>query len=351
VKKNDKWYGYWVVIGISALLAGLTILLIFFYISFNNKLKITEDDVTYHKHYAMITEESSADLWQSIYKSAESEGKRTDAYVDMLSENFTNDYTTKELMEIAIASKVDGIILSANESDEITELINKAFEAGIPVVTVYSDNTHSDRLSFVGIGNYNLGNEYANLIVSAVDEGKYTGDEINVAILVDARAEDFGQNVLYAAIQDVIAKNNEANDGSHPPINVELVAVDATNNFSVEASVRSMFLNSSINLPDIVVCLNEISTTCVYQAAVDYNDVGLVTILGYYDSEAILKGISRDVIYATISIDTKEMGQYCVDALNEYYIFGNTSQYFSADISIINKGNVDRYMEDRKYEK
>jgi len=351
LKKNDRWYGYWVVIAVSALLVGLSVLLIFFYISFNNKLKITEDDTEYERHYAMITEESSADLWQSIYKSAEAEGKKTDAYVDMLSDNFTNDYSTRELMEIAIASKVDGIILFANESDEITELINKASAEDIPVITVYSDNTHSDRLSFVGIGNYNLGNEYANLIVSAVDEGKYTGDEIDVAVLVDARAEDFGQNVLYAAIQEVIAKNNETNDGTHPPINVNLVAVDATNSFSVESSVRSMFLNSSKNLPDIVVCLNEIDTTSVYQAVVDYNEVGLVTILGYYDSEAILKGISRDVIYATISIDTKEMGQYCVDALNEYYIFGNTSQYFSADISIINKSNVDKYMEDRNYEK
>jgi len=176
LKKNDRWYGYWVVIAVSALLVGLSVLLIFFYISFNNKLKITEDDTEYERHYAMITEESSADLWQSIYKSAEAEGKKTDAYVDMLSDNFTNDYSTRELMEIAIASKVDGIILFANESDEITELINKASAEDIPVITVYSDNTHSDRLSFVGIGNYNLGNEYANLIVSAVDEGKYTGD-------------------------------------------------------------------------------------------------------------------------------------------------------------------------------
>lgn len=63
-------------------------------------------------------------------------------------------------------------------------------------------------------------------------------------------------------------------------------------------------------LPDIIICLNELSTTCVYQAVVDYNCVGEIAILGYYDTDTILKAIERNVITATISIDTEQMGHF-----------------------------------------
>lgn len=97
-------------------------------------------------------------------------------------------------------------------------------------------------------------------------------------------------------------------------------------------------------LPDIIICLNELNTTCVYQAVVDYNKVGQVNILGYYDSETIINAIDRNVIYATISIDTMQMGRFCVDALTEYNTYGNTSQFFMADIALINKENVALYL-------
>ena len=97
-------------------------------------------------------------------------------------------------------------------------------------------------------------------------------------------------------------------------------------------------------IPDIIICLNELNTTCVYQAVVDYNRVGEVSILGYYDSDTIINAIDRNVIYATVSIDTRQMGEFCIDALREYYELGYTSQYFTADITLIDKNNVDQYL-------
>ena len=94
----------------------------------------------------------------------------------------------------------------------------------------------------------------------------------------------------------------------------------------------------------IIICLNELSTTCVYQAVVDYNCVGEIAILGYYDTDTILKAIERNVITATISIDTEQMGAFCVDALQEYYNYGYTSQYFTADVTVIDQSNVEEYL-------
>lgn len=330
----------WIITGV---LIALTGLLIFFFISYSKTLNISERDETYDKYYAMITSDSESSFWQSVYKSASEAGKERNAYVEMLSTNLSKEYSETELMEIAIASEVDGIIVEANESDEMTELIDRAAEAGIPVVTMFTDNTRTDKLSFVGILNYNLGKEYGNLIAKMANEKLFTGNRIRVTVLIDANSEDSGQNMLSAAIQESVDEENQENSTNHKPIEMSLYPVDTTNNFSVEESVRNLFVSGKNSLPSIVVCLNEIATTSIYQAVVDYNAVGLVNILGYYDSDAILKGIERNVIYATVNIDTQQMGQYCIDALSEYYEYGNTSQYFSADISVIDKENVGEY--------
>ena len=107
-----------------------------------------------------------------------------------------------------------------------------------------------------------------------------------------------------------------------------LVSVDDTNAFSVEESIRDIFMEEE--LPDIIICLNELNTTCVYQAVVDYNKVGEVSILGYYDSETIINAIDRNVIYAKWNIKTNP---------------GNIIDIFNCDDSVLEKyfGIVNRF--------
>ena len=77
----------------------------------------------------------------------------------------------------------------------------------------------------------------------------------------------------------------------------------------------------------------------------DYNQVGEVDVIGYYDSPSTLQAIERQVVYSTVSIDTAQMGKYCVAALDEYNELGNVSEYFSVDVTVINHQNVEKYME------
>ena len=305
---------------------------IFVFRFYMNSLREVTDEKTYSQYYVMITGDRKASFWQSVYQGAYERGLEEDVYVDFLGDNLSQDYTREELMQIAIASGVDGIIVAADESTQMTELINQAGKEGIPVVTLYGDNTQSSRCSFVGVGSYNLGREYGRQVLKIADEKEQTN--MKVAVLVNSYAQDSGQNILCSGIQETIDKEK----GWGKNIELSLVAVDDTNAFSVEESIRDIFMEEE--LPDVIICLNELNTTCVYQAVVDYNKVGQVSILGYYDSDTILNAIDRNVIYATISIDTRQMGSFCMDALTEYNALGYTSQYFTADIELINKDNI-----------
>lgn len=289
----------------------------------------------YENYYVMIVNDRSSEFWKSVYEGAKADGAEHSAYVELLGNNLSMEYTREQLMGIAVRSHVDGIIVEADESDGMTEMIDAAVAEGIPVVTVLGDNTAGERQSFVGVGNYNLGREYGRQVVQLC--GKSTK---NVLILMGSGADGTSQSVLYSGIQETVENEMSIEGGAV----LDMKTVDVQSRFAAEESIRDIFMSSQ-KLPDIIICLDDLSTKCVYQAVVDYNKVGEVDIIGSYDSPSILQAIERQVIYSTVSIDTRQMGNYCVGALNEYNELGNVSEYFSVDVTVINYQNVQKYME------
>src|SRR6266849_744579 len=74
----------------------------------------------------------------------------------------------KESLESFITQRVDGIAISVLNADFLTSTIDRAVEAGIPVVTWDSDAPRSKRLAFYGVDDYKsgqiMGEEAARLL-------------------------------------------------------------------------------------------------------------------------------------------------------------------------------------------
>ena len=74
----------------------------------------------------------------------------------------------KEVLESMIAQKYDGIAISVLNADLLTGTIDKAMDAGIPVITWDSDAPKSKRLGFYGVDDYKsgtiMGEETAKLL-------------------------------------------------------------------------------------------------------------------------------------------------------------------------------------------
>ena len=206
----------------------------------------------------------------------------------------------------------------------------------------------------MGINNYSFGNEYGNLILKAATEIRsYTPsaeeddqeeaasqDTVHVLILLDGQSADTSQNIVYAAVRENI---DAAGDAAQKLI-IDTERINAPSVFRMEERIRDIVQNTE-NLPDIIVCLNEQNTASVYQTLVDQNKVGQIYVIGYFDSEAILRGIEKKGIYATVTIDADQMGSYCINALDEFVNTGYVSDYFSVDFSYIDAGNVSQYLE------
>jgi ribose transport system substrate-binding protein len=63
----------------------------------------------------------------------------------------------KEILESFISQKVDGIAISVLDADFLASTIDKAIDAGIPVVTWDSDAPKSKRIAFYGVDDYKSG--------------------------------------------------------------------------------------------------------------------------------------------------------------------------------------------------
>jgi ribose transport system substrate-binding protein len=63
----------------------------------------------------------------------------------------------KEILESFITQRVDGIAISTLNGDFLTETINRAIDAGIPVVTWDSDAPKSRRIAFYGVDDFESG--------------------------------------------------------------------------------------------------------------------------------------------------------------------------------------------------
>ena len=75
----------------------------------------------------------------------------------------------KEILESFITQRVDGIAISTLNGDFLTDTINRAIDAGIPVVTWDSDAPRSRRMAFYGVDDYQSGRIMGEQAIKLLD--------------------------------------------------------------------------------------------------------------------------------------------------------------------------------------
>jgi ribose transport system substrate-binding protein len=137
-------------------------------------------------------------------------------------------------LEQTIAKKPAGILV-VGLGDELAPSINKAIEAGIPVVTVDGDVASSKRLSFVGTGNYSVGVIGGKALAQAMNEkGK---------VLIMTKIGQANLEERTSGYKDTIAK--------YPDMKIVQVAESGSDN-GVTASAVAAILQANPDLGGIV---------------------------------------------------------------------------------------------------
>lgn len=292
-------------------------------------LEEAEESRVYESQYEMIVGSGKNEFWQAVYASAKKAAENHNAYLEFHASDMGTGYDEIDYMEISIAAGADGIILEFNGEEALKKEIDKAEAAGIPVITIMNDAPDSKRQSFVGVNDYQMGQAYGEQVAALLDEKTETA-----LILLDSEKGDFEKSQIYSQISNVVM---EQENGENVKIQAQNLMPE--NKFDIEEAIRTIF-QSPEGPPQILVCMDEVTTECAYRAMIDFNMVGEVKIIGYYVSDTIREAVNKGLIPVTCTLDTEKMGKDCIEALWEYKQEGRVNSYYNVELEFVSKNEI-----------
>lgn len=120
--------------------------------------------------YVMVTFQSGIDYWKSVLKGFEDAAELLNVSVEYRGSINYDVHEQITVLEQVIAKKPAGIALTAINPEALTPSIDKAVEAGIPVVLFDSGALSSKAYSFLATDNYSAGVTAARTMASLIGE-------------------------------------------------------------------------------------------------------------------------------------------------------------------------------------
>ncbi|MGN7165560.1 substrate-binding domain-containing protein [Paenibacillus cellulositrophicus] len=250
------------------------------------------------ENYVMVTFQSGMEYWKNIVKGFEDGGDALGVSVEY---HGATQYDVQEqitVLEQVIAKKPAGIALSAIDSDALTATINKAVDAGIPVVLFDSDAPDSKAYSFLATNNYDAG-------VAAADKmAQIVGRQGEVGIITQSGQQNHSDRT--SGFKETIASR-------YPAMSVVDVKEGKGDAMIAKAAAADM-LGKHPDLKGIFVT-EASGGTGAADAVIAANRTGKVKIIGFDTNKETLDRISDGTISATIAQGTWNMGYWSLQHL------------------------------------
>ena len=280
-------------------------------------------------HFYFIGQNAVDPFWKEVKKGIEGAGKQYNVVVEYNAPRFNNPEDEIKFLDIAITSNVDGIITHVSNGPDFTRLINDAYEQGIPLITIENDDKNSNRNAFVGTNSFLLGKEAAKLMIEA------TNGKANIAIIVsnefelDAVSQNLKINGFLSTIKD------------YPNMMVMSTYTSKMGILSAEEITQSI-INSGEGV-NAIFTSNSVDTLGSAQLIVDRNKVGSVILVGYGDTDDILRYIEKGIIYGTVMSDPYRMGYESLKALIDIKEKNNVSTFIDTGVKMITYDTLKEY--------
>lgn len=235
-----------------------------------------------------------------------------------------------DAMETLITQKVDVIILSANDTEALQPMVDKAKEAGIKVIAANVEMKNVD--AFVSLDEYEYG------FMGGEIAGKYIAENM------DGKAEV--AVLTFSQIPAVLNRSKGLIEGiqKHAP-NIKVVAeVDANDRESgMTAAENILQANPNVN---IVVGVSDDAVLGAYEAFVAANRTGDdVCLVGLDAVEEALQKVNDNTIFrGTVDIAPFESGKNIIETAKKVVEEGSIEDMIKFPMTPVTKENVSDFM-------
>lgn len=301
-----------------------------------NNLELQQNQLrgTIEETYVMITYQSGMDYWKRQLKGFEDAAESLNVSVEYRG---TTHYDTEEMIAVVeqiIAKNPVGIAIAPIDKTAINTVINKAVEAGIPVVLFDTNAPESNANAFVGTDHYYAGTEAAHQLAGYID---YNGQ---VAVMKNKNTDQDRERLR--GFKDTIEQN-------YPDIQlVHTENGDSDQTISKEAMVRIIE-----EFPELkgVFATETASGVGVAQAIIDTDRVGKTKIISFNIDKQTVDYIDEGVITGALSQSFWGAGYWSMQLLfhlEHDLLLDNSGtvdipRNIDTGINIITKENVNNY--------
>ncbi len=249
-------------------------------------------------HFTFVSPLVSHEYWQMVEAGVLAGAEEQGVDVNVLGETKVDVEAMVKFIDTAIASKVDGIITMALSPAALQPAIDRAVEAGIPVVLLDTDAPESLRSAYVGTSNYDAGFEAGKAMVEA------TGGKAEIGIIRGTLGQET-DNDRIKGFEDAIAESSD----------MKVVAVEACDSDMLTATQKMQDMLKAY--PSMTAVFGSEGTGAVAAGKVltEQNRVGDITVIGFDDTAECLDYIRNGVVYGTIVQKPYYMGEKCVELL------------------------------------
>jgi ribose transport system substrate-binding protein len=281
-------------------------------------------------HFMVIVPDIDDSFWQSVKQGVFEAAREFNVAVQFYGPRFIDVTEMCQYLDIAIASKVDGIVVNALDERIFTNEIDKAVHMNIPVVTIEKDADSSKRLCFVGTSSYKLGTKAGKLLadatggksVAAVILENYNNEQVN--LMQDARVK---------GINDSIDRYNE--------ISIKNILSSDIGTFAAGELTRNILKNS----PEVnaIICTTAKDTLAAAHTVIELGKTGDISIIGASDDPEVLEYVEKGVVYGTVVSDPYNMGYESIRTLVKIKGSSNWPTFIDTGIHVVTAENIDEY--------
>ncbi len=251
--------------------------------------------------------------------------KEYDVTVDILHSDFKDETSQCKLIDKALLSGTNGIVIAGHSTQKIAAKIKAARESGVPVITVNTDIENSNRTAYVG-SNYYKSGETAGGLMNLFTKGK-----AKVGVIL-------GSKDILCHTQRVAGFKQYLR--AHAP-NVEIVEVaeNSDDDFESYAIVKKMFKNNP-NIDALFLASSGVLGACRMVESLKLKNKP--TIICFDCTGDIKEMLEKGVIAATICQEPEYQGAKPLDILFNLTAMGAPPKKdcYYTKIDIVIKANL-----------
>lgn len=297
---------------------------------------------SYSETYYLISNNMTLPYWQTAIAGFNKAAHQYGVKAEVAGPNTFDAQAELDAFQRAVAAKPNGILISVADATILQPAIDKAIDAGVPVLTIDSDAPHSHRLFFIGTNNREAGHLGGQRVVDKLNgKGNVVFFSMPGQPNLDERLNGY---------EEVFA--------SHPGIKtVEVFNIKGDSGNAFDATQRYV-AQTGANKIDAFVCLEASAGKDVGEVLKRQNLHDRLLVAMDVDPDT-LNLIKDGWIDTTIAQKPYTMGYFGLKMLDEIFhyppkplrtdyavnTFSPYPEFIDTGTAAVNKDNVDIYLQ------